>query len=98
MRYLAPLLPLGSALFGIWVLLSGSYTYRPGRNSQTVTLLPPDSQLMGLFFLSLAVLISAFGVSGRRKRWLFRGGLAGALLSLTAEGFRQLAGLAVYDR
>ncbi|WP_395318271.1 hypothetical protein [Variovorax sp. UC74_104] len=97
-RYLGPLLPIGSALFGIWILFSGSYTYRPGRGSQTITLLPPDSQLMGLFFLSLAVLVSALGASGRRERWLFWGGLTGAVVFLVAEGLRQLLKLAVYDR
>ena len=70
-RYLGPLVPLGLAACGVWVLLSGTYTYRPGRTGSTVTLLPPDSYLAGLFFISLGVLITAFGVSGRKERWFF---------------------------
>ncbi|MCR6477243.1 hypothetical protein NU688_13870 [Variovorax sp. ZS18.2.2] len=95
-RYLGPLVPLGFAAVGVWILLSGAYTYRPGRTSSTVTLLPPDSHLAGLFFISLGVLIAAFGVSGRRERWFFWGGLSGALLSLVVEGTRQILRMAVY--
>ena len=95
-RYLGPLVPLGFAACGVWVLLSGTYTYRPGRTGSTVTLLPPDSYLAGLFFISLGVLITAFGVSGRKERWFFWGGLSGALLSLIVEGARQILRMAVY--
>jgi hypothetical protein len=95
-RYLGPLLPLSLAAYGIWVLFSGEYTYRPGRASGTVTLLAPDAQLMGLFQVFLAVLVTAFGVSGRKEWWCFRVGLAGAVLCLVIEGARQLMRIAVH--
>jgi hypothetical protein len=95
-RYLGPLVPLGFAAFGIWILISGSYIYRPGRTTSTVTLLPPDAQISGVFFLSIAALISALGVSGRNKRWLFWIGLVGSIGTLAIEGARQIAGIAVY--
>jgi len=95
-RYLGPLIPLGLAANGIWILLSGYYTYRPGKGNWTLTLLPPDSHLAGLFFIFLGVLVASLGVSGRKERWLFWSGLAGALLSLIIEGLRQILRLAVH--
>ena len=95
-RYLGPLVPVGFAVFGIWILISGNYVYRPGRTTTTLTLLPPDAQIAGIFFLSLASLIAALGVSGRKGRWLFWVGIVGSLATLIAEAARQLLGLAVY--
>jgi hypothetical protein len=95
-RYLGPLLPLSLAACGLWVLFAGQYTYRPGRGSWTVTLLALDAQLMGLFMIFLAVLATAFGVSGRKEWWCFRIGLGGAVLCLVVEGARQLMRLAVH--
>ncbi|KIQ28193.1 hypothetical protein RT97_20965 [Variovorax paradoxus] len=84
------------AAYGIWVLFSGEYTYRPGRGNGTVTLLALDARLMGLFQLFLAVLVTALGVSGRKAWWCFRIGLAGAVLCLVVEGARQLMRIAVH--
>ena len=95
-RYLGPLVPLGFAAFGLWILVSGSYTFRPGRSDTTLTLLPPDSQFAALFFISLAVLLSAFGAKGRMERWLFRTGLGGCLLAIAFVGVRQILRVASY--
>ncbi|SEJ43790.1 hypothetical protein SAMN05444746_10238 [Variovorax sp. OK212] len=95
-RYIAPLLPVGLAAYGLWILLTGRATYRPGRGSSTVTLLAPDACLAGLFFVFLALLVTALGTSGRMEKWLFRVGLCGSLCCLVVEGARQLMGLAVY--
>ncbi|HEY3049792.1 MAG TPA: hypothetical protein VGJ72_20290 [Polaromonas sp.] len=96
LHYLGPLVPLGFAVFGVWILISGRYAYRPGRSAQVLVLLPPDSQFAALFFISLACVIAAFGFSGLKERWLFWGGLAGCVGALLIEGVRQLLGLAVY--
>lgn len=95
-RYLGPLLPLGFAAFGVWILVSGAYVFRSGRSSQIYTLLPPDSYLAALFFISLGVFIAAFGASGRVERWLFWCGLVGSVAACVIGGGRQLLGVAVY--
>lgn len=95
-RYLGPLLPLGFAGVGVWILMSGRYVYRPGRSGGVLVLLPPDSLFAALFFISLSCVIAAFGFSGLKERWLFWGGLAGCVCALLIEGTRQLLGLAVY--
>jgi hypothetical protein len=94
-RYLGPLVPMGFAAFGSWILFSGSYSFRPGRSNQVVTLLPPDSWLAAVFFLSLAALLVAFGLQGRAERSVFWIGLIGCLVAIAAVGFRQIAGFAV---
>jgi hypothetical protein len=95
-RYLGPLMPLGFAVFGAWILFSGSYTYRPVRHSSAVvTLLPPDSWLAAIFFFSLASLLVAFGLQGRVERITFCIGLIGCVAAISVVGFRQIAGLAM---
>jgi hypothetical protein len=97
-RYLGPLVPLGFAVLGAWILFSGSYTYRPVRYSSTVvTLLPPDSWLAAVFFFSLASLLIAFGLQGRAERITFGIGLVGCIAAIAAVGFRQITGLAVVE-
>ena len=95
-RYLGSLLVLSFAAIGVWILISGRYDYRPGRSNGVLALLPPDSYFAALFFISLSCVIAAFGFSGRKERWLFRGGLAGCIAALLIEGTRQLSGLAIY--
>jgi hypothetical protein len=95
-RYLGPLVPLALAAFGIWILISGHYSFRPGRSTTTVTLLPPDSQFAALFFLSLAVLLAAFGAKGQMERWLFWVGLVGSVTAIVTVGARQIIGAASY--
>lgn len=96
-RFVGPLVPLGFASFGIWLLVSGRYVYRSTRGSSNeLVLLPPDAYIAGAFFIFLAVLITAIGTSGRKSRWLFIVGCVGAVMSFAIEAWRQLSGLAVY--
>jgi hypothetical protein len=37
-KYLGPMIPLGFAGFGIWLLITGQYVFRPGRNPTEVVL------------------------------------------------------------
>lgn len=95
-RFLGPLVPLGLATFGIWLLISGRYVYRPGRSNAELVLLAPDVYIAGAFFIFLALLVAAIGVSGKKSWGLFFTGLAGSLISFSVEAWRQIAGLAVY--
>lgn len=96
-RFLGPLVPVGVAVYGTWLLISGQYVYRSSRGSSNeIVLLPPDAYIAGSFFIFLAVLISAIGASGKKSWWLFVVGCAGAVLSFALEAWRQLAGIAVY--
>jgi hypothetical protein len=95
-RYLGPLLPLSFGTFGLWLLASGRYVYRPGRSTTELVLLPPDSYIAGGFFICLAALIAALGVSGKTKRWLFWFGAVGSALFFSVEAGRQLLGVAAY--
>ncbi|MFN4352159.1 MAG: hypothetical protein ACK4F6_15255 [Hylemonella sp.] len=96
-RFLGPLVPAGFAGFGLWLLITGRYAYRLGRGSQNeVVLLPPDAYIAGAFFIFLAVLVAAIGMSGRRSWWFFLVGCVGAILSFAFEAWRQLSGVAVY--
>ena len=95
-RYLGPLLPLSFSLFGLWILVTGSYTYRPGRTNKFLTLHPPDSWFAALFFFSLGILFVAFGLEGRAQRATFWIGLAGCLVAIAVVGFRQITGLAAF--
>lgn len=95
-RYLGPLVPLGFALFGAWILFSGSYVYRGGRSSTVTTLLPPDSWLAAVFFFSLAILLVAFGLQRRAQCIAFWIGLVGCVVAIAVVGFRQIAGLAAF--
>jgi len=95
-RFLGPLVPLGFAAFGIWLLISGRYVYRPGRSTTELVLLAPDAYIAGAFFLFLAALIAALGVSGKKGRWLFWVGSVGSIASFVVEAGRQIAGVAAY--
>lgn len=95
-RFLGPLVPLGFAAFGIWLLISGRYVYRPGRGNAELVLLSPDAYIAGAFFIFLALLVAAIGMSGKKSWWLFSTGLAGSLICFSVEAWRQIAGLAVY--
>jgi len=95
-KFLGPLVPLGSAGFGVWLLFSGRYVYRPGRSNAVLVLLPPDVYIAGAFFIFLGLLVAAIGMSGKRSWWLFYVGLTGSLLGFSVEAWRQIAGLAVY--
>lgn len=95
-RTLGALVPPGLAAHGLWILFTGSASYRPGRGDRTRTLLPPDAWLAGLFFVFLAMLVASLGMSGRKEAWLFRVGLGGSLFCLVTEGARQLLGIAAY--
>jgi len=96
-RFLGPLVPIGFAAFGFWLFFSGRYVYRPTRgSSQQVILLAPDAYLAGVFFISLAVLVTAIGTSGKKSWWFFAIGLAGAVLSFSVVAWRQISGVAVY--
>ena len=95
-RLFGPLLALGLAAFGIWLFISGRYVYRPGRSNAQLVLLSPDAYIAGAFFISLALLIAAIGISGKKSWWLFFTGLTGSLISFSVEAWRQIAGLAVY--
>lgn len=95
-RYLGPLVPLGFGGFGLWLLATGCYVYRPGRSNTEVVLLPPDAYIAGGFFICLAALITSLGVSGRFERWLFWLGAVGSALCFAAEAGRQLLGVATY--
>ena len=94
-RFLGPLLPLSFALYGIWILVTGSYSYRPGRSTRSITLLPPDSWFAAWFFFSLSVLLVAFGLEGRSQRVTFWTGLASCLIAIAVVGSRQILGLTV---
>lgn len=89
-------MPLGLALFGAWILFSGSYDYRAGRSSTVTTLLPPDSWLAAVFFFSLAILLVAFGLQRRAQCITFWIGLVGCVVAIAVVGFRQIVGLAVF--
>jgi hypothetical protein len=96
-RFLGPLVPIGFVSFGFWLLFSGRYVYRPTRgSSQEVVLLAPDAYLAGIFFISLAVLTTAIGTSGKKSWWFFAIGLAGAILSFSVTAWRQISGTAIY--
>ena len=96
-RFLGPLVPIGFASFGFWLFFSGRYVYRPTRgSSQQVVLLAPDAYLAGIFFISLAVLVTAIGTSGKKSWWFFAIGLAGAVLSFSVSAWRQISGIAIY--
>lgn len=95
-RYLGPLLPLGFGGFGVWLLVSGRYVFRPGRSNSEIVLLAPDAYIAGGFFIFLAALITALGVSGQFGRWLFWVGSIGSAIFLAIEAGRQVLGVAVY--
>jgi hypothetical protein len=95
-RYLGPLIPVGFGCFGLWLLVTGRYVFRPGRSTTELVLLPPDSYIAGGFFICLAVLIAALGVSGKAERWLFWFGAGGAALLFAVEAGRQFLGVAAY--
>lgn len=95
-RYLGPLIPMGFCSFGFWLLATGRYVFRPSRSTTELVLLSPDSYIAGGFFICLAVLITALGVSGNAKRLLFWSGAAGAVLFFSVEAGRQLLGVAAY--
>jgi hypothetical protein len=96
-RFLGPLVPIGFASFGLWLFFSGRYVYRPSRgSSRQVVLMGPDAYLAGVFFISLAVLVTAIGTSGKKSWWLFAIGLVGAVLSFSVSAWRQISGIAIY--
>lgn len=95
-RYLGPLIPLGFGSFGLWLLVTGRYVFRPGRSTTELVLLSPDSYIAGGFFICLALLIATLGVSGKAERWLFWPGAVGAVLFFFIEAGRQLLGVAAY--
>lgn len=95
-RFLGPLIPIGLASFGVWLLISGRYAFRPGRSHTVLVLLAPDAYLIGIFFLFLAALLVAFGVTGRKEKWFFWVGTIGSAVTIAIESARQLLGLAAY--
>jgi hypothetical protein len=95
-RYLGPLIPLGFGGFGIWLLITGRYAFRPGRSTTEVVLVAPDAFIAGGFFISLAILISALGFSGKCGRVLFWVGSIGSVFCIVFEAIRQIFGMAVY--
>lgn len=96
-RFVGPLVPIGFASFGFWLFFSGRYVYRSTRGStQQVILLGPDAYFAGVFFISLAVLVAAIGISGKKSWWFFAIGLAGAVLSFSVAAWRQISGIAIY--
>lgn len=97
-RFLGPLIPIGLASFGVWLLVSGRYVFRPGRSNGELVLLAPDAHLIGVFFLFLAALLVAFGVGGRKEKWFFWVGALGSTVTIVIESTRQLLGLAVYGQ
>jgi hypothetical protein len=95
-RFFWPLIPIGVACFGVWILISGRYIYRPGRSHTVFELIAPDAYLIGVFYLFLAALLSAFGVTGRKEKWFFWVGVIGSATTIAIESARQLLGLAAY--
>lgn len=96
-QYLGPLLPLGCGGFGVWLLVSGRYVYRPGRSNSELIPLAPDAYLAAGFFISLAVLIAALGITGQLGRWLFWGGSIGSTVFLAIEAGLQLLGPVIFN-
>lgn len=93
-RILGPLLPLGLVVYATAIAIDGQYVYRGSRRSPGYLVLSaPDSYFAAGFFFSLALLITALGVSGVWERRLFRAGLAGALLTMAIAGARLALGI-----
>jgi cell division protein FtsW (lipid II flippase) len=95
-RYLGPTIPWVLALFGLWILYSGSYAFRPTRSLSREVLLPPDSWGAAIFFIFLGLVLAAFDLKGRSERYAFWIGLVGCIGAVVFVGYRQITGTAVH--